>query len=492
MSNEATNVTIENLILSGLLQSEQYVRKVLPYLQIEYFAEKRHQIMYTQISQYVEKYNGLPSPQALQIELEATNVTQKDYEAVTSLITEVASTVIDTTEAGMVWLTEQSEKFCKDRAIYNAVVKAATVLDGTNSDTDKNSLPDVLQQALAVSFDSNIGHDFSDAERRYEFYHTDADRLRFDITMLNQITGGGLLRKTLTLLLGSTGGGKSLTMCHMAAAAYKAGRNVLYITLEMSEEKIAERIDANLLNQAINTIPSIPKDLYVKQIKRIQSQTTGKLVIKEYPTTGANVNHIRHLLMELKLKKKFIPDVIFIDYLNIMSSSRMKMGGTNVSSYGFIKAIAEEVRGLAVEFNLPIISATQVNRGGMGSTDPDLTDTSDSIGMTFTADLFLALSASEDMIKLNQMVITQLKNRYGDTNRPRKFIVGCDRSKMKLYDVEDAALDELSNDPNFQDRSYKDGVPEGEPFFGGSLADDESNRRSSGTARFKKTKFDLT
>lgn len=478
-SNLAETASIENVILNALLNDEGYVRKVLPYIVSEYFPDRTHQILFERISGYINKYNGRPTAAALVVDLDSSTLTQQDYDNVVSLISDIEHLPFDNSQSSMEWLIEQTESYCRHRALYNAVVKAARSLDGDDPDTPTSSLPDLLADALAVSFDSNIGHDYSDAESRYDFYHTVEDRIEFDIDALNKVTGGGLPRKSMMILMGGPGGGKSLTMCHIAASAYRAGRRVLYISLEMGEFRIGERFDANLLRTPISGLRAIPKELFLKQIKRVQTQTTGLLKVKEYPTTMGSVNHIRHLLTELKMKQKFVPDLIVVDYLNIMSSSRIKMGA-NVNSYGYIKAISEELRGLAVENNVALITATQVNRQGMGSSDPDMTEVADSVGTTFTADFFFALSATEEMVKLNQLVFTQLKNRYNDLNFMRKFIVGCDRSRSLLYNIESTAVtDGLENDPSFKDfaNTYVQAAdddfstePAGESFFSGSLA----------------------
>lgn len=478
-------VSAERSILNGLIGNEVFSRKVLPFIDNEYFTEQQYKVLHKEIVKYIERYNGLPTYEALRVELDNnTSLNQKEYESAANLINELSVLTIDNTPSGTEWLTTQAEQFCKDRAIHNAVLKAALVLDGKDKTIERNALPDVLQQALGVSFDDSIGHDYSDAERRFEFYHSASEKLAFDIERLNQITHGGLLRKTLTILMASTGAGKTLVMTHLAGEFYRQGKNVLYITLEMGEEKIAERIDANLMRKDIQLLSAIPRDLYMKTIRRIQSQTTGRLIIKEYPPTTASVVNFRHLLNELKIKQKFVPDVIFIDYMNICASARIKMSN-NTNSYGYVKAIAEEVRGIAVEFNVPIISATQTNRGGMGSTDLDLTDISDSIGLTFTADLFLAISASEEMQKLNQLVFQQLKNRYGDLNYYRKFIVGCDRAQMRLYNIEESALRDLEADLDFQPDESRPFSESPVPFNKGPATKFAAGPKTSNKPKFK-------
>jgi archaellum biogenesis ATPase FlaH len=432
---------IEQLIFSNLIFNETYARKSLPFLKDDYFQSRTDKTLFNLVSDYVEKYNSLPTKEALAIEI--SNVKGLSDDEVKLLKQQVTDVSEDKTD--IEWLYDQTEKFCQDKAVYNAVMDSINILDGKGGQ-DKGAIPDILSKALAVSFDTHIGHDFlEDSDERYEFYHRKESRLPFDLDYFNLITKGGLPKKTLNIALAGTGVGKSLFMCHCAAANLSQGSNVLYITMEMAEEKIAERIDANLLNEAIDMLSMLPKDVYDKKIERIKSKTPGKLIIKEYPTASAGSNHFRHLLNELKLKRNFKPDIIYIDYLNICMSSRLKFGA-NVNSYTYVKSIAEELRGLAVEFNVPIVSATQTTRSGYSNTDVGLEDTSESFGLPATADLMFALITSEELEGLGQIMVKQLKNRYNDPFFHRKFVVGIDKSKMKLYNVEQSAQDDISDD----------------------------------------------
>ena len=432
---------IEQLIFSNLIFNETYARKSLPFLKDDYFQSRTDKTLFNLVSDYVEKYNSLPTKEALAIEI--SNVKGLSDDEVKLLKQQVTDVSEDKTD--IEWLYDQTEKFCQDKAVYNAVMDSINILDGKGGQ-DKGAIPDILSKALAVSFDTHIGHDFlEDSDERYEFYHRKESRLPFDLDYFNLITKGGLPKKTLNIALAGTGVGKSLFMCHCAAANLSQGSNVLYITMEMAEEKIAERIDANLLNEAIDMLSMLPKDVYDKKIERIKSKTPGKLIIKEYPTASAGSNHFRHLLNELKLKRNFKPDIIYIDYLNICMSSRLKFGA-NVNSYTYVKSIAEELRGLAVEFNVPIVSATQTTRSGYSNTDVGLEDTSESFGLPATADLMFALITSEELEGLGQIMVKQLKNRYNDPFFHRKFVVGVDKSKMKLYNVEQSAQDDISDD----------------------------------------------
>lgn len=436
-------MSIEHVILNHLVFNEQYGRKAIPFLRPEYFQGHSDRLIFNTIDLYVQKYNSFPSLDALGIELSnKSGIGEEEFKNAINTITSFKKD--DTTK--LEWLVDQTEKFCQERAIYNAIMNSIQIINGDDQKNDKGAIPQILSEALAVSFDTHIGHDFLEQfESRYEFYHQKEVRIPFDIENMNKITGGGLPRKTLNIVLAGTGVGKSLFMCHCAAANLARGLNVLYITMEMAEEKIAERIDANLLDVPMDQLRSMPHDIYAKKINRLQSKTKGKLVIKEYPTACAGAAHFRHLLNELRLKKNFVPDIIYIDYLNICTSSRMKYGaGTN--SYTFIKAIAEELRGLAVEFDVPIISATQTTRGGFANSDVDLTDTSESFGLPATADFMFAIMATEELEELGQLLFKQLKNRYNDPGYMKRFVVGVDRSKMKLYDVEQSAQDDLVND----------------------------------------------
>jgi replicative DNA helicase len=443
----------EQLILRHLLNDEDYARRILPYLKPDYFSDRVERAVYEQIDLFINKFNTVPTKEALVIELDQkTNLSDSEF---TECGEYISSLSVEQTEDPD-WLINTTEKFCQEKAVYNAIMESISILDDSKDQKqDKGAIPELLSNALSVSFDPNIGHDFvEDAEERFEFYHRKEERVPFDLEYMNKITQGGLPRKSLNILMAGTGAGKSLAMCHMGAANLMDGKNVLYITMEMAEEKIAERIDANLLNVTLDNLKSLSKDMYTKKIERVKGKTTGKLIVKEYPTASAGVGHFRHLLNEMKLKKSFIPDIIYIDYLNICSSSRMK-AGSNVNSYTLIKAIAEELRGLAVEQNVPIVSATQTTRSGYGSSDIELTDTSESFGLPATADFMAALIVTEELDELGQIMIKQLKNRYGDPSTHKRFMVGIDRAKMRLYDVEQTAQEDLAdNGPVFDSSGF--------------------------------------
>ncbi|NDD05275.1 MAG: DNA primase, partial [Proteobacteria bacterium] len=440
---------IEKLILSNLISNEEYGRKAIPFLKSEYFTERSIRAIYDGIDSFVKQYNKFPNKEALIVELDDDKEISSIYQDVLVLVNELSAD--DTTNID--WLIDQTEKFCQDKAIYNAIMKSIKILDSDQEKLGKGAIPQILSEALAVSFDSHIGHDFlEDFESRYDFYHKKEKRVPFDLDYLNKITKGGLPNKTLNVVLAGTGVGKSLFMCHCAASNLTNGLNVLYITLEMAEERIAERIDANLLNVSLDELTILPRDSYEKKISRVQEKTNGKLIIKEYPTASAGSGHMRHLLNELKLKRSFRPDIIYIDYLNICASSRLKYGA-NVNSYTYIKAIAEELRGLAVEFDVPIVTATQTTRSGFTSSDLGLEDTSESFGLPATADFMIALISSEELQDLNQIMVKQLKNRYNDPGTHRRFVVGVDRPKMKLYDVEQSAQEDIVDDGPAFDKS---------------------------------------
>ena len=438
-------MAIENAIFGNLVYNEEYARKCIPFLKEEYFVSQDQKAVFRLIKEYVDKYNSFPTREVMAIDLANTEgiseETFKNCKELISGLTHDKATKID-------WLLDQTEKFCQDKAIYNAIMASIGILDDSTGKTSKGAIPQILSDALAVSFDTHIGHDFlEDSATRYDFYHRKEERIAFDLDYFNKITQGGLPKKTLNIALAGTGVGKSLFMCHCAAANMVQGLSVLYITLEMAEERIAERIDANLLDITIDDLKLIPKDAYDKKIERLRGRTKGKLIVKEYPTACAGSANFRHLLNELKLKKNFIPDIIYIDYLNICASSRIK-NGANVNSYTLVKAIAEELRGLAVEFNVPIVSATQTTRSGYSNSDVGLEDTSESFGLPATADFMFALiKQSEEMADLNQIMVKQLKNRYGDPNINSKFIIGVDRGKMRLYDVEQSAQEDLLDGP---------------------------------------------
>ena len=443
---------LETTILKNLIYNEEYTRKVLPFLSVNYFQEREDKILYEKIDEYINQYNTLPTQEALAIELDKSSIKDEEFQNSLKLLESITN---ENDEANISWLLDSTEKFCQDKAIYNAVVESISILDEKGGDKrDKGSIPDILSDALSVSFDPHVGHDYLlDAEERYEFYHRIEEKIPWDLEFFNRITKGGLSNKTLNIALAGTGVGKSLFMCHVAASCLSQNYNVLYITLEMAEEKIAERVDANLLNISIDDLQKIPKDLYDKKINKLKQTIKGKLIVKEYPTASANANHFRALLNELNLKRSFVPNIILIDYINICTSSRIKQGA-NVNSYTYIKSIAEELRGLAVENAIPILSATQTTRSGFTNTDIGLEDTSESFGLPATADFMFAIISTEQMEELNQIMIKQLKNRYSDPTSNRKFVIGIDRSKMKLYDVEQFAQNELvdtgqDNEPAF-------------------------------------------
>ena len=425
---------IETLILRNLMLNEDYTRTVIPHLKLIYF-EDPYRSVFSEIVEFVNKFNKLPSADALSIELRNNPKVTSDSLA---LIPEIS---VQTKEETLPWLIEHTEKWCQDRAIYLAIMDSINIIEGKHDTLGKNSLPEVLSEALGVNFDIRVGHDYvDDSDSRYEFYHRDEEHLPFDLEMFNKITKGGLVNKSLNVALAGTGVGKSLFMCHVAAGALTQMKNVLYITMEMAEERIAERIDANLMNVPIDQLENLSKDMFDKKMHKLTDKGVGKLIVKEYPTGAASAVHFRALLKELKVKRDFEPQLICIDYLNICSSARMKAMGGAINSYTYVKAIAEELRGLAVEFNLPVITATQTTRGGFGNSDVGLEDTSESFGLPATADLMFALIATEELDNLNQIMVKQLKNRYNDpTGANKKFVLGIDRAKMRLYDVEDTA-----------------------------------------------------
>jgi replicative DNA helicase len=441
---------IEKTIISHLVFNEAFARKTLPFLKDEYFHNQHEKTVYKLIDTYVKKYNSTPTKEVLHIEL-------KNKEGLSETIYKDSKVLIDdlTVENTEVqWLLDSTEKFCQEKAIYNAIMASIKILDDKTGSSSTGSIPTLLSDALGVSFDVSIGHDyFANADDRFDFYHRKEEHIPFDLELLNKITKGGLVRKTLNIALAGTGVGKSLFMCHCASYNLTQGKNVLYITMEMAEEKIAERIDANLLDVTVDELSILPKDSYDKKITRLREKTLGKLIIKEYPTASAGSGHFRHLLNELRIKRNFIPDIIYIDYLNICSSSRIK-SGANVNSYTYIKAIAEELRGLAVEFNVPVVSATQTTRGGYGNSDVELTDTSESFGLPATADLMFALISTEELEDRGQLMLKQLKNRYNDPTMHRRFVVGIDRAKMRLFDVDSSEQTLQDDKPVFSKSSF--------------------------------------
>ena len=429
-------MNLEVTILSNLVFNERYVRKVLPFLKEEYFTVRPQKVIFSEINEYVTKYDALPSVNTISIECEnRTDLTEEQFKEIHEVLN-----VLSDEKADHDWLVDTTETWCQERAIYLSLMESIKIADGQDEKRDKGAIPQILSDALGVSFDQNVGHDYViDAETRYEFYHQKEEKIPFDLEFFNKITKGGIPNKTLNVALAGTGVGKSLFMCHVASSVLLQGKNVLYITLEMAEEKIAERIDANLLNVNIQKLVDMPKMMFEKKIQKLAKKTQGKLIIKEYPTASAHVGHFKSLLQELALKKSIRPDIIFVDYLNICASQRYK--GSIVNSYTYVKAIAEELRGLAVEANVPIVTATQTTRAGFGSTDVDLTDTSESFGLPATADLMFALISTEELEEMNQIMVKQLKNRYHDPTMNKKFCLGIDRSKMRLYDIQDAQKD---------------------------------------------------
>ena len=433
---------IEQAILSNLIHNEEYCRKVVPHLKKEYFADRKEAAIVMILLNFFEQYNKPASPDILQIELSnLKGFTDKEIPE----MQEYAKTLQADVATNQDWLLENSEKFCKDRAVYNAILDSIKIIEGRDKVHTQDAIPTILSEALGVCFDNHVGHDYlQDAESRFDFYHRVEEKVAFDLEMFNQITIGGLYKNTLIIALAGTGVGKSLFMCHVAAGVLMQGKNVLYITMEMAEERIAERIDANLLNLTMDELKVVDKDIFDSRLAKIANKTKGTLIVKEYPTASAHAGHFRGLLEELKLKREFTPDIIMIDYLNICASSRMKQGA-NVNSYTYVKAIAEELRGLAVEYNVPILSATQTTRSGYTNSDPGLEDTSESFGLPATADFMFALVSNEELEQLNQIIVKQLKNRYNDPGFYKRFVIGIDRSKMKLYDVEISAQSGLSD-----------------------------------------------
>jgi replicative DNA helicase len=443
---------IELLILRNLIYNEEYTRKVIPFIKDDYFEEQNQKIIFQEISSFIQEYNKLATKEILSIEVEKrSDINDTNFKEVVDIISSLED------EVGEIeWLIDSTEKWCRDRAIYLALMESIQLADGKDDSKGRDAIPSILSDALAVSFDNHVGHDYlQDYEKRFESYHRKEDRIPFDLEYFNKITKGGLPNKTLNIALAGTGVGKSLFMCHVASSALIEGKNVLYITLEMAEEKIAERIDANLLNINIQDITDLPKTMFDTKVEALAKKTQGTLIIKEYPTASAHSGHFKSLLNELALKKSFRPDIIFIDYLNICASSRYR-AGSNVNSYSYIKAIAEELRGLAVEANLPIVSATQTTRSGFGSSDVELTDTSESFGLPATADLMFALISTEELEALNQILVKQLKNRYNDPTVRKRFVVGIDRAKMRLYDCEQNAQQDMVDNGSSKDYNDKE------------------------------------
>tara|TARA_B100000965_G_scaffold369873_1_gene357578 strand:+ start:133 stop:1509 length:1377 start_codon:yes stop_codon:yes gene_type:complete len=446
---------VEFLILRNLIHNEQYLRKVIPFIKPEYFEDNNQKIIFEEIQSFVEQYNQPATIEVVCIEVEKRqDINDQNFKEITNLVSS-----LEEVHSEFEWLCDTTEKWCRDRAIYLALMDSIALADGKDKDKDRDAIPGILSDALAVSFDTHIGHDYLiDYEERYESYHRKEDKIKFDLEYFNKITKGGLPNKTLNIALAGTGVGKSLFMCHIASAALLDGKNVLYITAEMAEEKIAERIDANLLNVPIQEISDLPKVMFEDKVTKLAQKTQGSLIIKEYPTATAHAGHFRSLLNELALKKSFRPDIIFVDYLNICASQRYR-AGSNVNSYTVVKAIAEELRGLACEANVPIVSATQTTRSGYGSSDVELTDTSESFGLPATADLMFALISTEDLEGLGQIMVKQLKNRYNDLSIFKRFVVGIDRAKMRLYDCEQSAQDDILDSGQDEEYTYEEQKP---------------------------------
>ena len=452
---------VEFLILRNLLHNEEYLRKVIPFIKSEYFEDNHQKIIFEEIQNFVEKYNQIATKEVLCIEVEnRSDINDSSFKEVVGIITSLEDELSE-----FEWLVDTTEKWCRDRAIYLALMESIALADGNDEKKGRDAIPSILSDALAVSFDPHVGHDYlADYEQRYETYHRKEDRVEFDLEYFNKITKGGLPNKTLNIALAGTGVGKSLFMCHVASSVLLQGRNVLYITMEMAEEKIAERIDANLLNVPIQEIGELPKVMFEDKVTKLAQKTQGTLIIKEYPTASAHAGHFRALLNELALKKSFRPDIIFVDYLNICASERYR-AGSNVNSYSYIKAIAEELRGLACEANVPIVSATQTTRSGYGSSDVELTDTSESFGLPATADLMFALISTEDLEGLGQIMVKQLKNRYNDPTIFKRFVVGIDRAKMRLYDCEQSAQEDIID--SGREEEYNNEEPKPKKTFEG-------------------------
>ena len=446
---------LELTILRNLVFNEDYARKVIPFIQPEYYEQRVEKIVFEEIVEFIVKYGSSITIEALNIEIDnRRDLTESENKEIVELLSKLTDSPVDNQ-----WILDTTEKWCRDRAIYLALMESIHIADGKDGKKGRDAIPSILSDALAVSFDNNIGHDYlQNYEERYEFYHRKEDKIEFDLEYFNKITKGGLPNKTLNIALAGTGVGKSLFMCHVASSALLQNRNVLYITLEMAEEKIAERIDANLLNVPIQQLTDLPRQTFENKVTGIAKKTQGTLIIKEYPTASAHSGHFKALLNELALKKSFRPDIIFIDYLNICSSSRFK-GGSNINSYTLVKSIAEELRGLAVEFNVPIMSATQTTRSGFGSSDVELTDTSESFGLPATADLMFALISTEELEGLGQIMVKQLKNRYNDPTIFKRFVVGIDRAKMRLYDVEQSAQNDILDSGKEEEYNYEENKP---------------------------------
>lgn len=449
-------MNLEQIILKNLIYNEEYLRKVLPFLKADYFSGSTEKTIFNEIIDFTGRYNNSPTIEAINIAINELNISQDSVESCINYVSVIESSKDD--ESKLDWLIDKTEEFCQEKSIYNAVLSSISILDGADKEHDKGSIPKLLSDALSVSFDSSIGHDYlEESDARYEFYHKKENKIPFDLDYFNKITKGGLSTKTLNVILAGTGVGKSLFMCHVAAGCMAQGKNVLYITMEMAEERIAERIDANLLDVTMDELMLLSKDAYTKKVNRVREKTVGKLIIKEYPTASASTTHFRTLLNELNLKRNFVPDIIFVDYLNICCSSRLK-AGSNINSYTYVKAIAEELRGLAVECDVPLVTATQTTRSGFNSSDPGMEDVSESFGLPATADMMFALISSDELEELNQIMVKQLKNRYSDLTHYKRFTIGVDRSKMKLYDTEQSSqsgIIDAGSSPTFNTQKDK-------------------------------------
>lgn len=483
---------LELMIFQNLLFNEEYTRRTLPFLKEEYFnTDATDKVLFRTIQSYVLKYSNLPTVAAIDIELsERNDITEEQYTAATAMLKAVEKRNKQVPADDMNWLIDSTEKFCQDKALYNAITQAISIFDESTrkNAAKKDSIPSILSDALGVSFDSHVGHDFlENAESRFDFYHRKEERIPFDLDYFNRITNGGIPKKSLSICLAGVHVGKSLFMCHCAAANLSNNSNVLYITLEMAEERIAERIDANLLNVQINSLLELPKETYLKRMNALKKRVKGKLIIKEFPTATANVNHLRALLEELRIKRAFTPDIIYVDYLNLMTSTRFTNAAT-ANSYSIVKSIGEELRGLAVEYNLPIVSATQVNRTGFQSTDVGMEDVSESFGIPAIADFFFALISTEELEEYNQIKVKQLKNRFGNVSTNRSFVIGVDRSRMRLYDVEQEAQDELidNKDTNVFDKATNNAFGRVKP----SSWEEFNNSNNNNNNKHKKKRFD--
>lgn len=443
---------IETAILKHLIYDEDYTRKVLPFIREDYFGDRNERVLYKEISDFVTKYNANPTYESILIEIDKKGLSDQDYSSCVEILSDIQSTKEDLCNPE--WIVDKTEKFCQDKAIYNGVIESVDILHGKSKTLDKGAIPEILSRALAVSFDTSVGHDYLDNyEDRFEFYHRVEERVPFDLDYFNKITKGGLPKKSLSIILAGTGTGKSLFMCHHAANCMMQGKNVLYITMEMAEEKIAERIDANLLNVQVDDLMHISREDFQKRMEKLRGKVVGKLIIKEYPTASASVTHFRNLLNELNLKKNFVPDIIFVDYMNICASSRIK-SVSSVNSYTFVKSIAEEIRGLAVEFNVPVMTASQLNREGSSNSDPNMENVSESWGTAATADMMFALISTDELSNLNQIMVKQFKNRYSDPTKNKRFVIGVDKAKMKLYDLESSAQEGIIDSGQDYEPSY--------------------------------------